>query len=127
MVEKLQAYDEVSVFMHGVIGAVEANSFEHHCLWKENRDSGRREWVDNTSGYGFTVGILAGNPVCISLRTAVIDGHKILFYYATSTVIDHYMINQWLALNLPDTAKGNYPAGYNTTDATNFHNIFPRG
>lgn len=131
-VTKLSADDELVKFMEGVVGVVEANSFEQHCLWKENHfleDDARhkREWKDNTSGMGETIGYVDGRPVAISLRTAIIDGHKIMFYYATSNVIDHKMICEWLLLNLPDTAKVSGPAGYNTTDATNFHNIFPRG
>ena len=130
-VTKLSADDEIVRFMEGVIGCVEANSFEQHCLWKENHymedgNRSKREWKDNSSGTGETVGYVDERPVSISLRTAIIDGQKILFYYPTSNVIDHKMICEWLLLNLPDTAKGNYPGGYNTTDATNFHNVFRR-
>lgn len=130
-VTKLSADDEIVRFLEGVVGCVEANSFEKHSLWKENHylaDDARhkREWKDNHSGYGITIGCVDDRPVHLSLRIATIDGQKILFYYATSQVVDHKMIREWLEVNLPDTAKGNYPGGYNTTDATNFHNVFRR-
>lgn len=130
-VTKLSADDEIARFLEGVVGCVEANSFEKHSLWKENHylaDDARhkREWKDNNSGYGITIGCVDDRPVHLSLRIATIDGQKILFYYATSQVVDHKMIREWLEVNLPDTAKGNYPGGYNNTDATNFHNVFRR-
>lgn len=130
-IEKLSADDEIVRFLEGVVGCVEANSFEKHSLWKENHylaDDARhkREWKDSNSGYGIIIGYVDERPIHLSLRIATIDGQKILFYYATSQVVDHEMIREWLKVNLPDTAKGDYPGGYNHTDATNFHNVFRR-
>lgn len=128
-VTKLSADDEIVSYLECVVGCVEANSFEKHCLWKENHyleDAARhkREWKDTGHGLGVTIGYVDERPVHLSLSTSVIDGQKILFYYATSTVVDHEMIREWLKVNLPETAKGNYPGGYNHTDATNFHSVF---
>lgn len=130
-VTKLSADDEIVSYLEGVIGCVEANSFEQHSLWKDNRDREKngllhREWNSTGHGLGETIGYVDERPVAISLKTVVIDGQKILLYYATSTVVDHDMIREWLKVNLPETAKGDYPGGYNHTDATNFHNVFRR-
>lgn len=124
-ITKLSADDPVSILMEGVIGCVEANSFEKVCLWEFNRISiSKREWKEENSGYLVTIGYIDGSPVAISLNTATIDRQKILFYYPTSVMVDYDMIREWLSVNLPDTAKGNYPGGYNSTDAQNFHNVF---
>lgn len=118
--------DAMKKFLDGVVGVVEANHFEKHALWKANRaKTEERKWVENLSGYGVTVGHLAGRPVFISLITATIDDRKILFIHPTSKVVDWDLIEEWLRTNLPASAiKSN---GYvNLVDANNFHNVFPR-
>ena len=111
-------------FLDDVVGVVEANSFERMCLWKEYKANGKT-WVQNLSGCGINVGyITAQRPVFISLTTAVVDGHKILFVEPTSISVDHGMIGIWLKSNVPSAIKEN---GYlNVVDAGNFFNVFPR-
>ncbi len=109
-------------FLQGVIGFVEATSFEYHQLWKEWED--KSTWKQNLSGYGQVVGHLDSRPVFISLITAVIEGHKVLFIDPTSEVVDWKLIETWLLVNLPETAMVNKRV--NRTDAMNFTNIFPR-
>jgi hypothetical protein len=118
--------EQMTAFLANVIGAVEANSYEKLMLWDANtRLTPPRIWKENNSGLLEVVGRLADMPVCIGLWTAEIDGHKILFYDATSQVVDYRMIDNWLETNLPKTAfrKDGY---VNKTDAMNFRNIFPR-
>lgn len=53
-------------------------------------------------------------------RTAIIDGRNILFYEATSVVVDWKMIGDWLKANLPASAK--LASGdVRKTDANNFY------
>lgn len=115
--------------MCGVIGIVEATRFEEHCLW---RDSDTRsatshgEWVESGWGLLQTVGWLDSRPICISLGTATVGGHKVLFWHATSQVVDYVLIDRWFEEMLPQSARR--PDGLpNRTDAMNFHNVFPNG
>jgi hypothetical protein len=81
-------------------------------------------WVENFLGYSETLGRLADMPVCVSLRTAVVRGHKLLFIDPTSQVVDHRLIDEWLEEWLPPTARRG--SVVNKVDAANFHNVFPR-
>jgi hypothetical protein len=92
-------------YLKDVVGVVEATREEQMFLFTRNRAMPEpREWKENLSGYGKTVGELAGMPVFISLMTQKIDGKTILFYYATSVVVDHRLIDAWLEANLPKSA-----------------------
>lgn len=126
---KLEPTAEDRTFLDGCVGAVEATSEEyHHCyqVWDEYRKAGDGPWKENLSGILPTVGFIAEFPVCISLRTAHLGPHKILFYHATSRLVDHDMIRDWLKLALPKSAIRD--DGYiNHSDATNFTNVIPRG
>lgn len=107
-------------FLEGVIGVVEATNFEYSKLWEawEEKD----DWKSISGGYGVTIGRIDSRPVFISLRTAIIHGHKVLFIDPTSEVVDWKLIETWLLVNLPESAMEGKRV--NTTDATNFRNIF---
>lgn len=113
---------EMVEFLGGVVGAVEATSFERLCLWQE-RDK-TKPWVQGLSGFLERVGEINDLPVCISLQVDEVDGHRLLFYNATSRAVDHDQIKTWLHANLPDTAKRD--GRVNRVDAMNFHNVFRR-
>lgn len=119
----LPVREEVARFLDGVIGVVEANSFETSRLWREHHE--KRAWIENLSGFGCTVGHRHGDPVCISLLTATVDGHKILFFHPTSPVVDWDLIDAWMVASLPKSAFRAGSDVVNRTDATNFANIFP--
>lgn len=104
-------------FLSGVVGIVEASSFEQLKLWEEYKD----EWEeDSRGGPLFTVGELAGAPICIALRKARVKGHLVAFMEATSQVLDYRQIDRWIFDHLPE---GAYRC---KVDAMNFHNVFPR-
>ena len=106
----------------GVIGIVEATNYESLCLWREAMQR-KESWVTDHSGILETVGRLANRPVCISLLIIEVKGYRILFMEATSQVVDHVMIEDWLKKNIPSTAFNE--RGYlNKTDAMNFNNLF---
>jgi hypothetical protein len=111
-------------FLAGTVGVVEANSFEVMCLWKEHKTRGT--WVEHPLGMGCTVGHFGDMPVHVSLRTAEVDGHKILFIDPTSQVVDHRMVRDWLRSEMPKSAKCTATGAVNKVDAMNFHNVFPR-
>jgi len=111
-------------FLEGIIGLVEATSYETMCLCKEHEN----EWQQGGSGYGITVGKIKKHPVCISLLVNTVGGHRILFWEATSRIVDHKLIEAWFIKHLPVTAfRDNDPRKYlNKHNAMNFSNIFPR-
>lgn len=108
---------EMLRFLEGVEGVVEATRNEEmHIYSRVVEMFGKDAWEGSNSGFNETVGYLDNRPICISLHTKKIKGTKILFWHATSQLVDHAMINEWLKLNTPD----------NRTDATNWHNVLPR-
>lgn len=128
--------DTIHEFFDGVVGLVEASSHEKYYLWDRYADEPfaikygppdrtRYSWVDKNSGFLPRVGYLDGRPICISVFTAVVDGKKLLFWHATSQVVDYELIDRWFKKYLPVTAfRDGDPRGYlNQTDPTNFCNI----
>jgi len=111
--------DQMQNFLSGVVGVVEASSYESMMLWSENHN--KLDWKEGRSGFLSTVGFIGTKPVCISVLTPVIGGHKLLFWHATSTVVDYDMIRAWLELAVPKTAWNH--GRLNQTDAMNFHNV----
>ena len=75
---------------------VEANSFETLCHWREFHKDGRYTFEQDGMGFTKHIGKFGGMPVVICLFRYKIDGHWVLFYEATSQVVDHRMINKWL-------------------------------
>lgn len=127
---------EITAYLEGVVGVVEATSYEKNCLWlhfaKDAEKYGgpssvRFDWQETGHGYGPTVGFLADMPVAISILTATVAGNKLLFWHAMSVVADHRLIEEWFKKNLPTSAfregaRRNY---VNQTDANNFIDIIP--
>lgn len=121
-----KASDQIKIFLNDVDGVCEATNTEKTYLWMVNKHSlyGQkpREWKELLSGYGVTVGYLNDMPVFISLLKDNIDGKNILFWFATSQVVDYRMINAWLEENIPERARRD--GRIHQTDAANFHNLF---
>lgn len=118
---------EINEFLSGVVGVVEANSFETLCLWEDYHEQRKVSWEQRLDGLGETVGHLGSMPVHLSLCINTVDGHKLLFIDATSQVVDHRLIEKWLAETLPKSAmRDSVPVRVNKVNAMNFHNVFPR-
>lgn len=114
---------ELTAFLSGVVGVVEANSFEQGCLWERYTGEHKAKWIARNDGLLEGIGTLDGMPICLSLRTADVNGNKLLFIDATSQVVDHRQIGEWLSNNLPPSCR--WPDGrINKVDAMNFHNVF---
>lgn len=111
--------DDMIALLADCVYAVEATRFEQMCLWQKYTGEGY-VWKENLSGRGATVGYLNDMPVAISLNTAVVNGNKILFYNATSVVVDWGMIEEWLQKNMPSDTK-KHEGSLRKTDASNFH------
>lgn len=115
--------DDIRSYLEGVVGVVEANSFESMCLWQRWQEMGK-SWVSTGHGYLATVGHLGDMPVCISILTATVDGEKILFIDPTSQVVDYRMVEEWLKTHVVTALRDD---GYlNRADAMNFSNVLGR-
>lgn len=114
-------------FLAGVSGVVEANTFERHSLWLENDRLGAkgRKWEENLRGYIEYVRWVQGRPICVSMFKATIDGQSILFWDATSQLVDYAIIEDWLEKVIPKTARDER-GRINKTDAMNFCNVLHR-
>lgn len=116
---------EMAKFLDGVIGVVDANSYEQLSLWQENRLREKpQKWEEFNSGLAEHVGDFGGMPTVITLFKARVGGHLIVFIDATSRVVDDSLIEAWLERTLPKTAF-NDRGVVNRVNAMNFHNVFP--
>lgn len=128
--------DNFEEFMKDIVGVVEATDFERHMLWlsyaKEAVEFGhgfhensKFPWVQNTVGRMVIVGWVGDHrPIWISLSTDVVNGQKLLFWHATSPIVDYDKCDQWLKENLPPSAFRD-DGFINRSDPSNFTNIFP--
>lgn len=115
--------DSVHKYMENIKGIVEANSNEYLSLWKEYHKERGHRWNDSNGGPLVYVGYVGGQPVCISLRTVIIDDIKVVTYEATSAIVDHDLIDEWFKKYAPKTAFTD--SGYlNKRDSGNIHTVF---
>lgn len=78
------------------------------------------KWEAQSVGRCYTIGELAGFPICICIFFAKIDGEPVAFVEATSRVVDHEMVRQWIKANAKPDAR--------VTDAMNWRNaLWERG
>lgn len=117
---------ELNSLLSGVVGVVEANSFESMCLWKEAQERGDA-WRESGGGPLVEVGELAGMPICCALSVVEVRGHRILFVDVTSQVTDSRQVEDWLRKTLPLSAfeSGDARQRMRLTNAMNFHAAFP--
>lgn len=100
-----------------VVYRIEATDFEQLSLWKENNDfpEGHHmkvKWEQDCLGFWREIGHIAGHPVCISCSFTKLNGKRIVFYNATSMVVDYAMVEEWINKQCPE--------GTHKTDPMNF-------
>lgn len=95
-----------------VSSVVEANSFEHLSLWQKFKE--KVTWKENNSGLLFTLGKIENRPICICLNHAIINDKIVLFFEATSQLVDYIMIDEFFKTKCPHLKR--------YWDAQNFHN-----
>lgn len=100
---------------------VEATSFEQYCLWEKYASTSsiyNLTWAQ-MDGWLVTVGKLHGRSICISTRWVKIEKRLVMFWEATSQLVDHKMIENWL----DEHFQGTYDKGLRraSCDANNFH------
>jgi len=95
-------------------GAIEANSYERYALYFELKKHGNI--VEQISdGIGIEIGKFHGKSVFVSFLWYKVNGQFVVFYEATSVVVNHDMIKEWFALNMKHIKH--------FSDAMNSHNV----
>lgn len=116
---------------------VEADMFAKHTLWQNFSTEAlecqriklntaqlcqelqyRVKWIDDNMGYSMQIGEVNKRPVCVTFFWTKIDNRLVMFYHATSEIVDHKMVNDWLKKYCNPQDKG----CSNNCDANNFHN-----
>lgn len=108
--------DEEKMFKETMF-VIEATSFEQQTLWEQFE--GKMAWVHISEGRSFTVGKLAGFPVCVRVSWARLNSQLVMFYDATSRVVDHEMVETFLKSKCNPKWDNGTRTSY--TDANNFH------
>jgi hypothetical protein len=120
--------EELDRYLEGVVGCIEdSSSIAISYIYKTvTENDGREAWGENRGG-GFlhTVGEIGDMPVCVSILTYTIRGHKILFVEPTSQVVDHRMVREWIESVLPQSAWNEDRQQFRISDANNWHNALP--
>ncbi len=78
-----------------------------------------QKWEQVSAGWGINVGELDKRSVMIDAQWYRIDGQWVMFYHGCSQVVDHAMIDKWLAKHF----TGTYDRGTRraSCDEQNFH------
>lgn len=101
---------------------IEASSFEHQKLWEywgNPPERARVHWIAQSRGWLLEIGKLDSRPICLSVSGALLNGQAVLFYYATSEVVDWAQIELWFKEHCwPQWDNGRRRAH---CDAMNFH------
>ena len=97
--------------------AVEATNFERHCLWQRHHKE--VDWKDQPFGYMKTIGSVGDMPVVVSLTFHFIESQLVMFFEATSQMVDHRMVDKWLEENV--SHRWDHGTRRSRTDAGNFH------
>jgi hypothetical protein len=122
--------DELAEFLEGVVGVIEDSSSlaTSYIFEKVVKYWGRDAYKQHGMGLMHTIGMVGDMPVCVSLTFNHIKGHKILFVEATSAVVDHRLVREWIEKIVPDSAfeDGDRNKRLNITDANNWSNAIPR-
>jgi hypothetical protein len=101
---------------------IEATDFEMQYLTERNeRSQNPVIWEQQSGGYLPTIGTLDDRPICLSFRWATLDGALVLFWHATSMVVDHGQIIIYMRKTFPHLFPDPVYNGSFASNATNFH------
>lgn len=77
-------------------------------------------WEQCNPGWHLEIGKIIDYPVCIGVRWYRINGVLVMFYEATSRIVDHEMVDKWLKERCcPKDCDGRLAY----TNALNFHHV----
>lgn len=108
------------------------SSHEMHILWRDFADdrtareygpSNRRrvKWEQLNPGSVPTIGTLGKRPICLTIFWARIDGQVVMFYEATSELVDWAKIQAWLDIEYKHVPMWDNGTRKPFCDAQNFH------
>ncbi|MEK6829133.1 MAG: hypothetical protein AABY15_03320 [Nanoarchaeota archaeon] len=86
----------------------------------KRNNSTRVDWEQIHAGFMITIGKVGKLPVSVCFNFAIINGKKVCFYEATSRVVNHKMVEDWLITRFQLT-HDKY-CRWNHVNAGNFHN-----
>lgn len=101
-----------------VVFIVEADSFANLELWRNHfhnpihENSKITTWEQVNPGKVITIGHCADSPVCVEVFYNILNGKKVMFYHASSSIVDYGMVEEWIS---------HYGVGIHSCDAMNFH------
>lgn len=99
---------------------VEATDFELFTLWREWNKAIPIE--QDCVGFVETVGKVAGRPVCVTLFRYRFWDKWVVFWEATSQLVDHKMVREWIEKEvLIHCPKWDNGTRISQTNAWNFH------
>lgn len=118
--------EELFDFLEGAIGFCEATREEQCGIWWRfiHDKPNPPEWREGI-GFALTIGYIDDRPIHLVLLPVQFNGHKIIFYEATSQVVDHVMIDTFIETVAPDSARS-ISGIINRADAANFINLIPK-
>lgn len=100
------------------VGLIEADSFSQLALWRQYKDDPDGKMDTARSGIGLTIGELDSMPIHVSYFMGTLRSKPVLFWEATSQVVDHRMIEQFHRAAYPNA---------NHVDAINASNAIREG
>lgn len=125
----------VEELLSGVAFVVECSDFEKFALFQRwakqavemecaaplsvGQGYNHLDWTDDNSGWSVQVGWLNERPVCISVTGATLDGVRVLFYEASSQVVDWRQIENWFKAHCWPTWDSGLRRAH--CNAENFH------
>lgn len=114
-------------FFKDVAFIVEADDFSRHALWnlyhtKPAYGVKVASWEEVMVGKMVKVGELDGRPVNIVLSWAILNGKRVMFWFACSQVVDHKMISAWFD-HFAKNIRWDNGTRSARCDASNFHHV----
>lgn len=126
MNELIPFNEEHASLFKDVVFIVEADSYARNSLWcryhskPEFEDYQIKTWELVNPGCIVTIGHYGNAPVCVELYWNMLNGNRVMFYYATSLVVNHDMVEKWLR-NYSSNITWDNGARWAHCDALNFH------
>jgi len=105
---------------------IEATDHEQQALWEKHHykpskhSSHIKTWEEIAMGHGIQIGSVDHRPIAVSIRYAILNDKKVMFYHGMSQLVDYQMIEDWIQMYSLDTIKSN-DGRWAHCDADNFH------
>lgn len=119
MTEEFKRHEWFDQYASDAVYLVELNQFEFYALWNKYKDI----WKDRTcGGIGLVVGHTGEQFTMVFFSVFEIMGKAVVRFDATSQLVDHKQVEQYLVKTFPDLMSSEGKRRQKT-DASNFHHI----